>query len=73
MSLKQQIEEIVGVDGAVASQEWVETVTDRKMVTYSVNYKGVVLQYVIPEEETDPGVIEDFLQHIEATTREATR
>ena len=73
MSLKEQIEEIVGADGAVGENKWVETTTDRKMVTYSVNYKGVVLQYVIPEEESDPGVIEDFLQHIEATTREAAR
>lgn len=73
MSLKAQIEELVGPDGAVGETFSTQSTTDRKMVTYSVNYKGVVLQYAIPEEEDDPGVIEDFLQHIEGTLKEATR
>lgn len=73
MSLKKQIEKVVGEDGAVGEEFYTEEVTERKMAKYSVNYKGIVLQYVIAQEEDDPGVIEDFLEHIEATTKEVAR
>lgn len=71
MSLKERIKKVVG-DCAVGETLWTDTL-GRNMVTYSVNHKGVVLQYAIAEEEDDPGVIEDFLEHIEATVKEATR
>lgn len=72
MSLKEQIEAVVG-DCTVGENHWTQETTGRAMVTYSVNHKGVVLQYAIAEEEEDPGVIEDFLEHVEATVREAVK
>lgn len=73
MSLKKEIVKVVGKDCSVGESHWTEPTTGRKMVTYSVNHKGVVLQYAIPEEEDEPGVIEDFLEHIAATVKEATK
>lgn len=70
MSLKEQIEEVVG-DLPVGERTYTEP-TGREMTIYSVNNHGVVLQFAIASEEDDPGVIEDFLEDIVARVKEVT-
>ena len=65
--LKERIETLLEFEDAVVAENIVETPTGRKMRNFAVNKHGIVLQFSIPEEETDEGVIEDFLEYIEAT------
>jgi N-acetylglutamate synthase-like GNAT family acetyltransferase len=44
-----------------------QNMAGKDMLNYAVNKHGVVLQFAIAADETDEGVIEDFLEYIEAT------
>ena len=70
MSLKTRIEDRLEFDDVVVAENITETPTGRKMNNYAVNKHGVVLQFSIPSGTTDEGVIEDFLEYIEAMVNE---
>lgn len=67
MSLKERIEDRLEFEDVVVAENETETPTGKKMRNFSINKGGVVLQFSISTTETDEGVIEDFLEYIEAT------
>lgn len=70
MSLKARIEDRLEFEDVVVVENTTETPTGRKMNNYVVNKHGVVLQFSIPVDTTDEGVIEDFLEYIETAVRD---
>lgn len=71
MSLKTRIETMLEFEDVAVAQNKTQTPTGRKMDNYVVNKHGVVFQFSLAEGETDEGVIEDFLEYIEATVANA--
>ena len=70
MSLKKRIEDMLEFENVAVGERTNEDGTGRSVTTYSVNKGGVVLQFAIATEETDEGVIEDFLEYIEVQVAE---
>lgn len=70
MSLKDRIETMLEFENVAVGERTSEDMAGKEITTYSVNKGGVVLQFAIASEETDEGVIEDFLEYIEARVHE---
>jgi N-acetylglutamate synthase-like GNAT family acetyltransferase len=70
MSLKSRIETLLEFENVAVGERTTEDMTGRNITTYSVNKGGVVLQFAISADETDEGVIEDFLEYIESRVHE---
>lgn len=70
MSLKSRIETMLEFEDVVVAENQSETPTGKTMNNYVVNKRGVVLQFAIPADVDDEGVIEDFLEYIEATVNQ---
>lgn len=70
MSLKTRIETMLEFEDVLVAENVTETPVGKKMDNYVVNKHGIVLQFSIPQDEKDEGVIEDFLEYIEATVSE---
>lgn len=67
MSLKERIETVLEFEDVVVAEKVTQNMAGKDMLNYAVNKHGVVLQFAIAADETDEGVIEDFLEYIEAT------
>jgi N-acetylglutamate synthase-like GNAT family acetyltransferase len=67
MSLKTRIEERLEFEDVVVAEKVTQNMAGKDMLNYAVNKHGIVLQFAISSDETDEGVIEDFLEYIEAT------
>lgn len=67
MSLKERIETVLEFEDAVVAEKVTQNMAGKDMLNYAVNKHGIVLQFAIAADETDEGVIEDFLEYIEAT------
>lgn len=67
MSLKERIETVLEFEDVVVAEKVTQNMAGKDMLNYAVNKHGVVLQFAIASDETDEGVIEDFLEYIEAT------
>jgi predicted site-specific integrase-resolvase len=67
MSLKERIETVLEFEDVVVAEKVTQNMTGKDMLNYAINKHGVVLQFAIAADETDEGVIEDFLEYIEAT------
>lgn len=70
MNLKERIETALAGQDVVVVNNKTETPTGRAMDNYVVNKHGVVLQFSIPEDNTDEGVVEDFIQYIVAQVKD---
>lgn len=70
MSLLERIKDRLEFEDAAVAEADTENPVGKKFKTYSVNKHGVVLQFAIAADETDEGVIEDFLEFIEASVSE---
>lgn len=70
MSLKQQIEDMLEFEDVVVAETETTNIVGKPIYNYAINKHGVVLQFSIPVEEQDPGVIEDFLEYIESAIQE---
>lgn len=70
MSLKTRIEDRLEFEDVVVAERITQNLAGKDMLNYAVNKHGVVLQFAIAADETDEGVIEDFLEYIEATVTE---
>lgn len=69
MSLKQQIEDVLEFEDVVVAETIKpHPLTGKDIYNYAINKGGIVLQFAIPVDEvSDPGVVEDFLEAIEAS------
>ena len=70
MSLKTRIETMLEFDDVAVAENVTYSPIGKAMDNYVVNKHGVVLQFSIPQDEKDEGVVEDFLEYIEATVSE---
>lgn len=70
MNLLDRIKKMLEFDDVSVAETLTETPTGKKLRKFAVNKRGVVFQFNLPAEETDEGVIEDFLEFIDATISE---
>lgn len=67
MSLKKRIEDMLEFEDVVVAEKVTQNMAGKDMLNYAVNKHGVVLQFAIAADETDEGVIEDFLEYVESS------
>lgn len=70
MILTERIEQRLELEDVSVAHNVTYTPAGNEMNNYIVNKHGIVLQYALPADEEDEGVIEDFLEYIEATVAE---
>lgn len=70
MSLLDRIINRLEHEPVTVSENTTENAVGVLINNFNVNKRGVVLQFSIPAEETDEGVIEDFLETMEAAVQE---
>lgn len=69
MNLLERIQLALEFDDAVVTENITYSPIGAKMLNFSVNKNGIVLQFSIPESETSEGVFEDFIEHISAVVQ----
>lgn len=69
MTLLKRIQDVLEFEDVVVTENVTYSPIGTEMRNFSVNKRGVVLQFSIPKDETSEGVLEDFLEYIEATVQ----
>lgn len=67
MNLLEQVKTALEFEDVSVAHNTTSTPAGLEMDNYVVNKHGVVLQFAIASTEEDEGVIEDFLEYIEAS------
>lgn len=68
--LKARIEDALEIEDVVVAENIIESPTGPDQRNFAVNKRGIVLQFAIPVDETNEGVIEDFIEYIQAAVAE---